>query len=158
MPATPAAPEREDAVAELRATLKGLLVAVRRLRGRQARRLGELSFAQYHLLFALAENGDLPTTELAAKADVTPATATQMLDALDELGLVTRLRSSSDRRVVVCSLTPPGRERVEALRDEIDGYWREATAGFTAAELATATAVLERLRDVYERLDSERRG
>jgi DNA-binding MarR family transcriptional regulator len=149
---------REEALAELRTTLRELLVAVRRLRGRQARRPGELSFAHYHLLFALAEHGDLSTTELAAKAEITPATATQMLDALDELGLVERARSSSDRRIVTCSLTKRGHERVEVLREELDGYWREATAAFDAAELETATAVLGRLRHVFERLDRERRA
>jgi len=144
---------REEALAELRGAFKGVLIAVRRLRGRQARRPGELSFAQYHLLFGLSEHGELSTSELAATAELAPATVTQMLDNLDDLELVVRRRSTDDRRIVKCSLTPRGKRLVQDLRAEVEGHWDEALAGFTTSELATAAAVVDRLRVVYERLD-----
>ena len=147
---------REEALGELRTAFKGVLTAVRRLRGRQARRPGELSFAQYHLLFGLAEHGTLSTSELAATAELAPATVTQMLDNLDALHLVERTRSTSDRRIVNCTLTPRGLELLEELRADVDRLWQHALAEFTTAELATAAAVVDRLRGVYEQLDDLR--
>jgi DNA-binding MarR family transcriptional regulator len=43
--------------------------------------------------------------------------ATSMVDRLVGKGLVERIEDSSDRRVVACRLTPPGKERVER-------FWR----------------------------------
>ena len=98
-------PTREEAVARLGSAFKGALGAVRRLRGRDTHRPGELSFAQYHLLFALAEREELSAGELALAADLSPATVTQLLDSLATMGLVERTRSDRDRRVVTCTLT-----------------------------------------------------
>ena len=77
----PRSGRREQAFDDLAGAFKGALAAVRRLRGRDTQRPGELGFAQYHLLFGLQEQTSLSTGDLAAKAELTPATVTQMLDA-----------------------------------------------------------------------------
>jgi DNA-binding MarR family transcriptional regulator len=143
---------REEALEELGRALKGTMAAARRLRGRDTQRPGELGFAQYHLLFGLHEHSELSTGDLAATAELTPATATQMLDVLDAMGLVTRRRSSADRRIVMCSLTEEGRRRITARRAELERRWREMLAGFSAEELSTAAAVVGRLRSFYDDL------
>jgi DNA-binding MarR family transcriptional regulator len=153
---TAAAPERaeqrEEALARLGAAFKGMLAALRRLRGRETHRPGELSFAQYHLLFGLSD-GALSTSRLATAADLSPATTTQMLDGLVAMGLVERTRSDSDRRVVTCTLTERGRELIAEKRARWEQRWREAMAEFSSDELATAAAVIERMRVMYEVLD-----
>jgi DNA-binding MarR family transcriptional regulator len=143
---------REQAFDDLAASFKGALTAVRRLRGRDTQRPGELSFAQYHLLFGLREHASLSTGDLAATAELTPATVTQMLDALVAMGLVERTRSTSDRRIVMCSLTDRGRELITERRASFERRWRSKLSDFTADELATAAAVVERLRTFYEEL------
>jgi DNA-binding MarR family transcriptional regulator len=129
------------------------MVAIRRLRGRDTHRHDELSHAQYQLLFGLAERDELSAGELAMAADLSPAAATQLLDALAAKGLVERTRSQTDRRVVTCRLTPHGRELVNERRASFEKRWHAALASFSAKELVTAANVIERLRVLYEELD-----
>ena len=112
--------------------------------GATRHRPGELSYAQYGLLFGLAERGERSASELAGLADVAPATATQMLDSLVAPGFVERTRSDRDRRLVLVSLTARGSELVAARRARYEALWARALAGFSEHELATATAVLDR--------------
>ena len=146
---------RDEALTQLGEAFKGVMGAVRRLRGRDTQRPGELGFAQYHLLFGLSTGDHLSTGQLATVADLAPATVTQMLDGLVVMGLVERTRSDQDRRVVTCALTERGRELIAAKRALWEERWKQALAGFTSADLTTATAVLERLREVYDRLDAD---
>jgi DNA-binding MarR family transcriptional regulator len=144
---------REEASRELGRALQGALAAARRLRGRETQRGGEVAHARYALLFELAERGELAAGELAAAAELAPATVTGMLDHLAEAGLLVRARSERDRRLVVSRLTDAGRARVAARRARLEPLWNAALADFDARELAAATAVLDRLRTFFETLD-----
>ncbi|MEA2371480.1 MAG: hypothetical protein QOH12_1874 [Solirubrobacteraceae bacterium] len=152
-PAQAAGDRREEASRELGRALQGALAAARRLRGRETQRGGEVAHAQYALLFELAERGELAAGELAAAAELAPATVTGMLDHLAEAGLLVRARSERDRRLVVSRLTDAGRARVAARRARLEPLWNAALADFDARELAAATAVLDRLRTFFETLD-----
>jgi MarR family transcriptional regulator, organic hydroperoxide resistance regulator len=134
--------------------LKGAIAAVRRLRGRDTHRPGELGYAQYSLLFELSDRGEVSARELACAAALSPASVTEMLDQLADLGLVVRTRSALDRRIVVSRLSPSGRELVVARRARILPLWEAALAEFTAAELLAAAGVLERLREFFDALDA----
>jgi DNA-binding MarR family transcriptional regulator len=151
-----AAADREEALAAFSTAFKGAMVAVRRLRGRESQHPGELSYAQYSLLFNLAERGELPASELAMLADVAPATATGMLDALDGAGLVQRVRNPRDRRVVLVSLSPRGSEVVAERRARYEPQWKATFAQFSAEELRLAATVLERTSEVFGRMQAER--
>ena len=70
------------AAAALTDSFKTLMGAVRRLRGRETHSPGELSNAQFQLLFGLREGRLLSGGELACVAGLSPATTTQMLDGL----------------------------------------------------------------------------
>jgi DNA-binding MarR family transcriptional regulator len=150
--ATDPAATREAAL-ELGAAFKGLLGAVRRLRGRETRCSGNLSDAQYGLLFGLRERDEVSSGELAALADLSPATATQMLDGLAAAGLVKRVRSVKDRRVVLTSLTEHGHALLEARHARIAPRWNVALSQFSDEELRTAAAVMNSLRGVFDDLD-----
>jgi DNA-binding MarR family transcriptional regulator len=146
---------REEAIAQLGSAFKGALAAIRRLRGRDTHRHGELSFAQYHLLCGLAEHEKRTAGELALAADLSPASVTQMLDSLAEMGLVERTRSERDRRVVDCSLTSHGRELLTERRTHLEQRWQTALAEFSTQDLATAAAVLNRLQALYDDLSTD---
>jgi DNA-binding MarR family transcriptional regulator len=77
---------------------------------------------------------------------------TQMLDRLADAGLVGRVRSVEDRRIVVSRLTEAGRAECEQRRAALAPVWNEMLGDFTAAELHTAAAVLDRLTELLERL------
>ncbi len=142
---------REQQMTELGAAFRGVFRSLSRLRGRDTHLAGgELSHAQFELLIELHERGELPAGELAAAARLTPGTVTQMLDHLADCGHVERVRSETDRRVVVSRLTPQGRGKIEAKRAAWKGRWDEALADVEIDELRAATVVLERLGAMVE--------
>jgi MarR family transcriptional regulator, organic hydroperoxide resistance regulator len=141
-----------EAALEFAAAFKGALGAVRRLRGRETRCSGNLSDAQYGLLFGLRERDEVSSGELAALADLSPATTTQMLDGLAAAGLVRRVRSERDRRVVLTSLTARGQALLEERHARIAPRWNAALEQYSDEELRIAAAVMNSLRGVFDEL------
>ena len=144
--------ERDEAMEELGRSFKSAFAAVRKARGRETQRAGELSHAQYQVLFELLRSGELSSGDLAAVTDVSPASITEMLDRLAGAGLVTRVRSQTDRRVVLSSLTDDGRAVCEERRAQIEPLWNEELARFTPEQLRTAAEVFDSLGQLFERL------
>jgi DNA-binding MarR family transcriptional regulator len=127
--------------------------AVRRARGRVAARQteGELSLSQFHLLGTLERAGrPLPVGELAIDAGVSTPTATRMLTALQQEGLVTRERDPADRRVVFIELTPAGRACVREKRVEVRAWRESAFAALSPGERAQAARLLTTLAAAIE--------
>lgn len=151
-PASTLDADMRPAARELGQALKSCLSAVRRLRGRENRAHGELSDAQYGLLFNLVDHEVLPTSELACLANLSPATATGMLDGLVAAGLVSRTRSERDRRVVLTSLTEHGRALVDARHAEFAPRFAAALAEFSDDELRTAATVFGRLGAMFDEI------
>lgn len=146
------AADQAAAVSEVLAAFGELLVAQRRLRGRDARHTGELSFAQARVLAEVEEDAGCPARQLAAKAGMTPASVTWMLDALELKGLVVRERSVTDRRVMLTHLTERGRQLRDRKQGEARRVFETALASLDASELAAAPRVLRLLADVMEAL------
>jgi MarR family transcriptional regulator, organic hydroperoxide resistance regulator len=150
----PETPER-PAAAALGESFRGLMGAVRRLRGRETHSRDGLSNAQYQLLFGLRDGAPRSAGELALNAGLSPATTTQMLETLETAGLVMRERSLEDRRKVMISLTERGQALVEERRARFEPMWREAVSGFSDAELATAAAVMDQVAGLFDQLASD---
>ena len=143
---------RADALTGFTRAWKGALSAMRRMRSRETQHPGELSYAQYGLLFGLSDGAPKSTRELALAADVSPATATEMLDALAAAGLVDRTRSAEDKRIVLTTLTDRGNALVEERRARFEPRWRAAFGEFSDEELATAARVMDALRELFDGL------
>jgi DNA-binding MarR family transcriptional regulator len=148
--------DRPEALQSFGRAFKGALAAMRRMRSRELHHPGDLSYAQYGLLFGLAGGGQMSARELAFAADVSPATATEMLDSLAAAGLVDRARSERDKRIVLTSLTPRGKALVEKQRARFEPGWTAALGEFSEDELVTAERVLDALRRMFDEFaDSE---
>jgi DNA-binding MarR family transcriptional regulator len=148
--------EQGGAAEQVARSFKRAMAAVRRLRGRETRRPGELTDAQYGLLFCLRDQAHMSVRDLAYAADLSPASVTEMLEGLAVAGLVERHRSDRDRRVVLTSLTDGGRGLVEERRARFEPRFRAALEPFSESELVVAARVLERLRDLFEEIADER--
>ncbi|MHB1538428.1 MAG: MarR family winged helix-turn-helix transcriptional regulator [Solirubrobacteraceae bacterium] len=141
----------ESALLCLGTTIRSTFRAIASRRGRDTHLGGsELTYAQFELLLELGDRGELGVGELAAAAHLAPAAVTEMLDRLADSGHVDRTRSERDRRVVVSRLTAEGRRLVEQKRAYWRARWEQALSGFSASEMATATAVLQRLLAIYD--------
>lgn len=84
---------------------------INQLLERRSRQLWQdqgLTTPQLLILQTLQQHPSLPIGQLAAAINLSQATATAILDRLQERGLVSRQRSNSDRRVVHVQLTPQG--------------------------------------------------
>ena len=145
-----------DAAQQVARSFKRAMAAVRRLRGRETNRPGELTDAQYSLLFCLRDESQMSVRDLAEAADLSPASVTEMLEGLTAAGLVERRRSDRDRRVVLTSLTESGRGLVEKRRARFEPHFRAALEPFSEDELVVAASVLERLRDLFQEIGDER--
>ena len=64
-----------------------------------------------------AAEGTLHMSEVSAAMGVTPRNVTTIVDGLEQLGLVERLRSAEDRRMICLALTEHGRAHVEHVRE-----------------------------------------
>jgi DNA-binding MarR family transcriptional regulator len=149
-PAQPLGADREAELVELGKAFRCVFRALGRLRGRDTHLIGsEVSHAQMELLIELSERGPLSARDLAAAAQLTPATVTQMLDHLAESGHVQRTRAANDRRVVVTCLTPQGEAKVQSKRAVWQARWQQALTDVDVEELRVATRVLERLGTVF---------
>src|SRR5262249_54173600 len=146
------ATSRKEAIETLARSFKAANAALRRLRGRETHRPGELSYAQFGLLFALCDGVPRSLRELALAADVSPATAVEMLDSLEAAGLVERTRSAEDKRIMLTALTERGQAIVDERRARYEPRWRAALAEFDEEELLTTAAVLERVRAMFDEL------
>jgi DNA-binding MarR family transcriptional regulator len=135
----------EPALERLALAWREMVVAERRLRAHDGQRRDELSFAHLRALGALEDEEEMSAGRLAAAADLAPGSVTQMLDALEERGMVRRTRSDADRRVVMVALTQAGRERVAARRAGFRARLREALSDLDASQLAAGERVLGRL-------------
>ena len=151
VPPAPIAPSRSEAVADVLTAFGRMLVAQRRLRGRDAREAGDLSYAQMRLLSVIDDDA-CPASQLAEQAGITAGSATAMLGLLEHKGLVTRRRSDADRRVTLTVLTDRGRMLRDAKRDAARAAFARALDDLSPEELAAAPRVLGVIAEVIESL------
>jgi DNA-binding MarR family transcriptional regulator len=116
---------------------------------------GPLSLVHLHVLVVLDTDGPLPMRALAESLDVSQASATGIVDRMEQRGLVERHRDVEDRRVIRVALTGPGRQVIEGVEaerrerlarvldeltdEELDGFLRGSRALRLARERLHAT-------------------
>jgi len=152
---TVAAPDRRtEALAAVREELGSLMGAERRLRGRDQHRKAEdgLTIAQVRALFALDRDAAATAGEIAETARLSPAGVTALLDELERDGIVTRVRSDSDRRRVLVALTDQGRAVLKKRRRLWLKRWDTALADVPERDLEAAADVLRRIAGLLDEL------
>jgi DNA-binding MarR family transcriptional regulator len=133
MPTAAATQLREDLLEELMSHSPAAVMRV--LRRRPG---GAISLVHLNVLSVLEYEGPQPMRALAEALDVSSASATGIVDRMEERGLVVRLRDTQDRRVIRVALTEEGRsilggltaERREALGELLAELSDDEVAGF----------------------------
>jgi DNA-binding MarR family transcriptional regulator len=149
------APDRRtEALAAVREEFGCLMGAERRLRGRdQHRKIDDgLTIAHVRALFALAKSEAATAGEIAETARLSPASVTAMLDDLERDGIVTRVRSDTDRRRVLVTLTDEGRTLLKKRRRIWLKRWDAAMADVPESDLQAAAEVLRRITGLLDEL------
>jgi DNA-binding MarR family transcriptional regulator len=73
----------------------------------------DVSVIEAKVMFTLKKEGRAPMARLSAELMITPAGATMVADRLEARGLIRRVRSVEDRRVVNVELTRRGEGKLE---------------------------------------------
>jgi len=79
---------------------------------------GALSLIHLNVVAVLDLDGPLPMSGLAEILDVSQASATGIVDRMEQRGLVGRHRGDEDRRVVRVALTDEGRKLITSMANE----------------------------------------
>ncbi len=82
---------------------------------------GRVSLVHLHVLMLLVDDGRLPMWALAEALGVSRASATGIVDRMEQRGLVERQRDADDRRVVNVALTDAGRQLIAGIATERRG-------------------------------------
>jgi len=106
-----------------------------------------LTDAQWKPLWMIKSGRATTPNEIAREADIDAGSVTRMLDRLEAKGLVERLRSESDRRVVHLRLTDAGEVAVRQVPAVLAAVNNEFLAGFSEAEWKLLRKLLGRMRD-----------
>jgi MarR family transcriptional regulator, lower aerobic nicotinate degradation pathway regulator len=131
---------------------ESLTLAIRRARGASQDAEDALSLSQYALIRALAGRDAARVSELAGDAEITPSTATRILDVLERRAMVRRSRVEADRRRVTVTLTETGRAALSRQDAWLRGRQRAFYASLPAAERELAAGLLLRMARLIDEL------
>jgi len=106
---------------------------------------GEMTYQQYNVLRVIDGEGAMAQGEIARRLMVSAPVVTRQATALAEVGLVERQPDVVDRRSIRLALTPKGRKRVLAMRQELLAAAGELLAPLPEAQRANLTTALEQL-------------
>ena len=108
-----------------------------------------LSLTQYNVLRMLRGAGQagLCRNEVRDRLITRMPDVTRLLDRMEEAGLVSRVRSTEDRRLVTTTLTAEGRVLVDDLDDEIDGVHAQQVGHLSDAQLRALIELLSLARE-----------
>ncbi len=106
-----------------------------------------LTSAQWLPLLKIFKGEASTAAELARLTFLDAGAVTRMLDRLEDKGLLRRVRSAQDRRVVHLELTPQGRATAEKIPAILCDVQNAHLRGFQRAEVDTLKLLLHRMLD-----------
>ena len=111
---------------------------------------GRISLVHLNVIMLLEVEGAMPMRGLAEALDVSQASATGIVDRMEQRGLVERQRDAEDRRVVRVALTEEGRRLVEGMTTERREHMMQLLEELTDAELQAFLIGSRAMRRVRE--------
>lgn len=115
-----------------------------RLAGKDIERHG-LTQPQFGVLEMLGHLGRLTTGDIARRMLVTGGCVTVILDNLEKEGLVERIRSSEDRRVVTIQMTSKGESTFKSIFRQHAGRVAELASVLSEEEQIQLSTLLRKL-------------
>ena len=117
-----------------------------------------LTNAQWVPLLKLYMGSASTVAELARECQLDAGGMTRLLDRLETKGLVRRIRSSEDRRVVNLELSDEGRAAAKEIPAILCGVQNEHMRGFSMEEWQLLRSLLRRVLDNAIAVQAEREG
>ncbi|MBE6972316.1 MAG: MarR family transcriptional regulator [Ruminococcaceae bacterium] len=104
----------------------------------------DLTLPQMLVLTALGEEGTMPISQLARYVGSANSTVSGIVDRLEKMGLVERIRSEEDRRVIHVGLTAGYRARKKSAAS-VSAYLSKRLSSLSAQELDDIRISMEML-------------
>lgn len=117
-----------------------------------------LTHAQWVPLLKIYTGEASTVAELGRQCDVDAGAMTRTLDRLEMKGLIQRVRSSEDRRVVNLELTDDGRATAKQIPAALCRVQNEHLRGFTTEEWQLLKGLLRRVFDSAVEIQQEQEG
>jgi DNA-binding MarR family transcriptional regulator len=107
----------------------------------------DLTVTQLRILLLLQTLGPMRMSDIASSLSVTLPTTTSIVDNLVRKNLVIRETNPSDRRVVICRLSPEGQKLIGSLWTSSQLAMKKLLEGLSPEQLQKASEVAEFLRE-----------
>lgn len=104
------------------------------------------SLPTWLILMTLKRAEHTTQRDIAAAVGIEDATMTHHLHRMEQAGLVSRHRASTNRRVQVVALTPTGEKLFFEMLASVRGFDQRLRQGLTTRELTQLRSTLARLR------------
>lgn len=104
-----------------------------------------LSKSHVYLLAYIQRKGECTVTDIANHLEITLSAVTSLVDKLCIAGLVTRLRSVEDRRVVYMELTTEGKKVLEKIEANKNRLSEKIFSNIDTEEINNFFATIEKI-------------
>ena len=107
----------------------------------------QMPFSHIQILVMLGGE-DMSIVQISDRLGIAKPNITPLVDALRDNGLVERIRSEKDRRIVNVHLLPEGEEKLRAIREDIAAQvkaWKGSLSRSEVKELSGALASMNRI-------------
>ncbi|MBE3595518.1 MAG: MarR family transcriptional regulator [Hydrogenibacillus sp.] len=140
-----------DAIVEVEWLLRYISGIIKQ-RGREILRDFPITPPQFVALQWLKEHGDMTIGELSEKMYLANSTTTDLIDRMESNGLVRRVRSDVDRRVVHIHLLDKGRKIIDEVIRTRQRYLADVLSHFDPADI---DRLVELLLALYRQMEGE---
>jgi DNA-binding MarR family transcriptional regulator len=139
--------KRAEIVAEIIDNLRRVFQVVNEQSKKVERETG-LTGPQLWAIKTIAQEAPIMVSEIARRMYLHPATVVGILDRLEKQGLVLRVRSTEDRRVVKVELTRQGRALVKKAPEVAQGLLVSGLEKLGAMKLKNISKGLDQMVDI----------
>lgn len=106
---------------------------------------------QTMVIYNLVQEGKLKISVLSKKMGLTNSTVSGIVDRLEEQGVVTRERSSTDRRVVYVDLTPEYKKKTLDMNNNLNNFLNEILADIPPEKMKEILSSLSTLKEALQK-------
>lgn len=128
------------------------IAAIIKQKGREILSNYTITPPQFIALQWLDELGDMTIGELSNKMYLAFSTTTDLVDRMEQNGLVVRARDTRDRRVVRVHLLEKGEQIITEVVVKRQRYLKDVVKGFDEAEIEVLAKLLSRM---YQEMKEE---
>ncbi len=136
-----------DTIAEIIDSLRRVFQVVNE-QSKKAEKETGLTGPQLWAIKTIAQESPIMVSELARRMYLHPATVVGVLDRLEKHGMVVRVRSTEDRRVVRVELTDQGRALVKKAPAVAQGLLVEGLEKLSAVKLKSIALSLHQMAEI----------